>query len=96
MDALRKPVDFELRPLIFFQNKNSFLGSKGKLRFKIVPEGELLHLYTWTSDLCFEKSQVDGPEDFPLTEEGLDALRDRLFELHKALPPEPEDFGFYF
>lgn len=81
-----KPVDFELRPLIYFQNKNSFLGSKDRLRFKIVPEGDLLHLFIWTTGLCFEKSDVGEPLDFPLTEEGLQALRDHLFETYKTLP----------
>lgn len=80
-----KPVDFELRPLIYFQNKNSFLGSKGRLRFKIVPDGDLLHLYTWTTGLCFEKSDVGEPVDFPMTEEGLQALRAHLFEMDKTM-----------
>ncbi len=80
-----KPVDFELRPLIYFQNNNTFLGSKGKLRFKIVPDGEFFHLYTWTSGLCFEKSEVGDPCDFPLTQQGLDAIRDHLFHLDQEL-----------
>lgn len=56
-----------------FNNDNIFLGSYGRLRFKLSPNvGEAtIRAEYWYGPLCYEKSQMDGEETFPLTNEGI-------------------------
>ena len=66
-----------------FSNDNTFLGSYQGLRFKLAPnltENTILAEY-WYGPLCYEKSEMDGQETFPLTEEGIEAMRQRLLDL---------------
>ena len=67
--------------------KNSFTGSCGALRFKIVPKVEMLtpkevdmekssiFAEFWHGPLCYEKSQMEGEKTFPMSEEGRAALK---------------------
>ncbi len=67
--------------------KNSFTGSCGALRFKIVPKVEMLtpkevdmehssiFAEFWHGPLCYEKSQMEGSMTFPMSEEGRAALK---------------------
>ena len=70
-----------------FAMKNPFTGSCGMLRFKIVPnvqmatpkevdfENSSLTAEYWHGILCYEKSEVEGKEIFPLTEDGRMAMK---------------------
>ena len=70
-----------------FAMKNSFTGSCGMLRFKIVPNVEMatqkevdfansfITAEYWHGILCYEKSTVEGKETFPMTEEGRLAMK---------------------
>ena len=71
-----------------FAMKNSFTGSSGAFRFRIVPdiqmktpkevdfEASFMKAEYWHGLFCYEKSQVEGSEVFPLTENGrLDMLQ---------------------
>ena len=79
MEPLYLPV------LHHFVNGNVFTGSYGLLRFKITPQLELagkeviveqssMKAETWHGLLCYEKSDIEAEQTFPLTEEGRAAM----------------------
>lgn len=65
-----------------FAMNNIFTGSKGLFRFRAVPKVVMLtpkevnfdessiHVEYWHGLFCYEKSQMEGEETFPMTEEG--------------------------
>ena len=75
-------ADIFIPTLHTFAMKNSFTGSCGLLRFKIVPnvqmktpkevdfESSSMLAEYWHGLYCYEKSAIEGQETFPLTEEG--------------------------
>ena len=64
-----------------FAMNNTFTGSCGLFRFKIVPnvvmatpkevdfEASSITAEFWHGPLCYEKSEIEGSETFPMTEE---------------------------
>ena len=70
-----------------FAMKNTFTGSCGMLRFKIVPKVEMLTpkevdmanssmtAEVWRGPLCYEKSEIMATETFPMSEEGRSAMK---------------------
>lgn len=89
---MNKMADIYLPTLHTFAMKNSFTGSCGALRFKIVPKVEMLtpkevdmenssiFAEFWHGPLCYEKSQMEGEQTFPMSEEGRAALKAWLEE----------------
>ena len=75
-----------------FAMKNTFTGSLGMLRFKIVPSVTMatpkevdfsqssMFVEYWHGLYCYEKSEMEGRETFPMTEEGRQAIIDWLME----------------
>ena len=77
-------VDIFLPTLHTFAMNNTFTGSWGALRFKIVPtvvkvegnpkEVDMTNSFItaefWHGALCYEKSEMEGKETFPMSEEG--------------------------
>ena len=74
-----------------FAMNNPFTGSCGALRFKIKPEvvkiegskevdfsKSTMVAEFWHGKLCYEKSEMEGREVFPLTEEGRNAMKQWL------------------
>ena len=69
-----------------FAMKNTFTGSKGAFRFRIVPkvvmktpkevdfDNSTISAEFWHGLFCYEKSQMEGEASFPLSEEGREAL----------------------
>ena len=65
-----------------FAMKNTFTGSFGALRFKVVPEVVMatpkevyienisITVEYWHGPFCYEKSEMEGKETFPMSEEG--------------------------
>lgn len=65
-----------------FAMKNPFTGSAGLFRFRIVPDVKMktakevdfetstMRAEFWHGLFCYEKSEVEGDQVFPLTEEG--------------------------
>jgi hypothetical protein len=65
-----------------FAMKNTFTGSCGLFRFRAKPEVVMatpkevdfekstIHVEYWHGLFCYEKSEMEGEETFPLTEEG--------------------------
>ena len=75
-----------------FAMKNVFTGSYGMLRFKITPEVTMatpkevdfaassIKAELWHGLYCYEKSEVEKVESFPMTEEGRLAMKAWLEE----------------
>ena len=75
-----------------FAMDNLFTGSYGMLRFRAKPnvimatakevdfEQSTIFVEYWHGLFCYEKSEMEGSETFPLTEEGREALRSWLLE----------------
>lgn len=70
-----------------FAMNNIFTGSCGNLRFRIAPnvekrtpkevdmEKSTIYVQYWHGPLCYEKSQMEGENTFPMSEEGRLALK---------------------
>ena len=75
-----------------FAMKNTFTGSFGALRFKVVPEvvmatpkevdmeNSSITVEYWHGPFCYEKSEMEGKADFPMSDEGLAAMKHWLEE----------------
>ena len=75
-----------------FAMKNTFTGSMGPLRFKVVRdvvmatpkevdmEASSIHVEYWHGPFCYEKSEMEGEETFPMSEEGRLAMKKFLEE----------------
>ena len=75
-----------------FAMKNSFTGSCGMFRFKAVPtvvmktpkevdmEASSITAEFWHGLFCYEKSEVEGTQTFPMSEEGRMAMKAWLEE----------------
>ena len=75
-----------------FAMKNLFTGSFGLFRFRIKPnvvmatakevdfEASTMFVEYWHGLFCYEKSEMEGSETFPLTDEGRQAMIDWLKE----------------
>lgn len=82
-------ADIFLPTLHTFAMDNTFTGSCGALRFKIVPnvvknennkkevdmEKSSIFAEYWHGPFCYEKSEMEGAETFPMSEEGRLALK---------------------
>ena len=85
-------ADIFLPTLHTFAMNNVFTGSCGLLRFKIVPnvvksetnpkevdmEQSSITAEFWHGELCYEKSEMEGKETFPMSEEGRMELKSWL------------------
>ena len=73
-----------------FAMKNTFTGSYGLFRFKIQPKVEMktpkevdfenssLFVEYWHGLFCYEKSEIEASQTFPLTEDGRKAMQSWL------------------
>ena len=74
-----------------FAMNNIFTGSHGNLRFRIAPkvaklpgskevdmENSAIECEYWYGELCYEKSQMEEKQIFPLTDDGRAALKQWL------------------
>lgn len=80
-------VDIFLPTLHWFAMKNLFTGSWGEFRFRAAPnvvmktpkevdfETSTVRCEYWHGPFCYEKSEMEGEEIFPLTEEGRAAMK---------------------
>ena len=69
-----------------FAMKNVFTGSFGNLRFRVKPNVVMatpkevdfsqssMDVEFWHGLFCYEKSEMEGKETFPMTEEGREAM----------------------
>ena len=78
--------DLFIPTLHTFENNNVFTGSWGMLRFKITPaitmktpkevdmEASSMKAEYWHGLFCYEKSEIEAEQVFPLSEEGREAM----------------------
>ena len=83
-------ADIFLPTLHTFAMNNVFTGSCGALRFKIEPkvvmltpkevdmENSSIFAELWHGALCYEKSEMEAREVFPMSEEGRAAMKSWL------------------
>ncbi|MCI8651926.1 MAG: hypothetical protein HFF05_05760 [Oscillospiraceae bacterium] len=82
--------------LSHFQNNNPWLGSMGRLRYRIIPtvaereEESLLTAQVWEGPWAYEFSTVEETAVFPLTQEGLQALSPWLAERGAQVNARPK------
>lgn len=74
--------DLFIPTLHTFENNNVFTGSYGLLRFKITPtivmktpkevdmEASSMKAEYWHGLYCYEKSEIEAVQEFPLSEDG--------------------------
>ena len=70
-----------------FAMNNIFTGSCGVFRFRVAPtvvkknpkevdmEASSITAEFWHGPFCYEKSQMEGKEEFPMSEEGRSAMK---------------------
>ncbi len=80
-------ADIYLPTLHTFAMNNLFTGSCGALRFRIAPkvimatpkevdfEASSIYAQFWHGPFCYEKSEMEGENTFPMSEEGRLALK---------------------
>lgn len=70
--------DVFLPVLANFEEDNLWTASGGRFRYKVTPdvENKLLRCEGWEGPWAYEFSAIEIVDDFPMTEEGLDALRE--------------------
>lgn len=85
-------ADIFIPTLHTFAMNNTFTGSCGMLRFMIKPHVEMatpkevdfensnIHAEFWHGPFCYEKSEMEGEQTFPMTEEGRLAMKAWLEE----------------
>lgn len=61
---------FMIPVLLFFINKNEFVGSLGEFRYKLIPDNKekTITAIVWHGTLCLEKSEIAAQEVFPMDE----------------------------
>ena len=79
--------DLFIPTLHTFAMNNPFTGSCGLFRFRIVPnvvkktpkevdmEASTITAEFWHGQFCYEKSEMEGSQTFPMTEEGRVAMK---------------------
>lgn len=79
-----------LPTLHWFAMKNPFTGSCGEFRFRAVPKVVMatpkevdfsksaIEAEYWHGPYCYEKSEMEGKETFPMTEEGRASMKQWL------------------
>lgn len=75
--------DIHVPNYMSFHNDNIFLGSYQGLRFKLSPNvgEETIHVEYWFGPLCYELSPMDGERTFPMSDEGIEEMKNWLREL---------------
>jgi len=83
-------IDIFLPTLHSFAMNNIFTGSWGAFRFRAEPkvvmatakevdfEQSSIHAEFWHGPFCYELSQMEGERTFPMTQEGLEDMKQWL------------------
>lgn len=82
--------DLFIPTLHTFAMNNIFTGSCGMFRFRIAPnvvkktakevdmEQSTVTAEFWHGEYCYEKSEIEGAQTFPMSQEGRDSLKQWL------------------
>lgn len=86
-------ADLFLPTLHTFAMNNIFTGSSGMFRFRAVPnvvmktpkevdfEASSIDVEYWHGLFCYEKSEMEGKLTYPMSEEGLSQMKEKLESL---------------
>ena len=89
--------DLFLPTLHTFENENIWNGSYQNVRFRVTPSVTMLDAHEvnnaassmkveyWTGQFCYEKSTMEDEAVFPLTEDGLEAMRQWIKEKNQKI-----------
>ena len=81
-----KEQDLFIPTLHTFENNNIFTGSWGELRYKVTPaiimatpkevdlEQSSMKAEYWHGPFCYEKSEIEAEQVFPMSPEGREAM----------------------
>lgn len=69
---------FDIPDVFYFESKNCYTGSKGKLRFRIDVKDGALICVVWRKDICFELAEIEQTESFSLDADGYQQMIDFL------------------
>ncbi len=83
MDELFLPV------LSHFKNDNVWTASKGRLRYRVTPEGEEFRVEIWEGPWEHDLSQIETEERFPLSEAGIGEMRQWLLSRAAEMNARP-------
>lgn len=95
-------ADFFLPVLSHFENENPWSASAGRLRYRIapvipkgedkkpLPQGAALEVQVWEGPWELNLSTVEEVASFPLSAEGLEAIRAYLEQWRRAVEERPE------
>ncbi len=84
--------EFYLPTLHWFAMNNLFTGSQGSFRFRAKPNvimatakevdygASSISCEYWHGPFCYEKSEMEGQADFPMTQDGVDEMKAWLTE----------------
>lgn len=77
--------------LSHFQNGNFWTASGGRMRCQVVPggDGDCLTAQVWEGPWNHDDSPIEEERQFPLGEEGLEALRDWLAGWQEQINARP-------
>lgn len=87
-------IQIDILGINHYMEGNDLTGSLTKsreqsllIRFKIHPDRENRKLitYLWKTDYCFDKASDKVEKEFPLTAEGLDAIKEYLLQEYRNL-----------
>ena len=82
--------EFYLPVLSHFENDNGWSGSRGLLCYEIeTPREGTMHVVIWQGPFCRSYARQEGEADFPVSEEGVAALRAWLLERADAMNAQP-------
>ena len=82
--------EFYLPVLSHFENDNGWSGSRGLLCYEIEkPREGTMHVVIWQGPFCRSYARQEGEADFPVSEEGVAALRAWLLERADAMNAQP-------
>ena len=82
--------DFYLPVLSHYENDNGWSGSRGLLCYEIEkPKEGTLRVVIWQGPFCRQYAREEGEATFPVSEEGIDAMRAWLLEQADAMNAHP-------
>ena len=69
-------MDSQFFPVLpHFVHGNIWTGSDGSLRYRLVPDKETITAQIWQGPLAFAEDRVEDSAQFPLSQEGLEAMK---------------------
>ncbi|MBQ8920609.1 MAG: hypothetical protein IJ060_00405 [Oscillospiraceae bacterium] len=92
---------FDIPAVFYFEVGNIHTGSRGALRYRILPKDGSLITEAWREDICYELAKergvIEATESFPVSKEGFQQMLDFLQNLYDTCgycpPPIQQSAG---